>query len=132
MPPPANSFCAAGYSAKLGDCSDTPSGSWADYVLSDQLPTKFIVSADVNAAERTGIWKRMLEYAQKGDSWHDSLVAGRSVEPLVHKADAAGLASAIRGLCGSPALSASQYADMVGRLTGLAARIEEAVAALPD
>ena len=121
----------AGYSAKLGDCSDTPSGSWADYVLSDKLPTKFIVSADLGGSERADLWRRMLEYAQKGDSWHDSTSTGKSAEPLVRKTDAAGLASTIRRLCGSPALSASQYADMVGRLTGFAARVEEAMTALP-
>lgn len=117
-----------GYSAKLGDCSDTPSGSWADYVEGSKLPTKFIVSPD---ADRKAMWERMLAYGRKGDVWFDQGANGGAPPPLVRKSDAAALVTAMRALCASPAMSAAQYSEMVARIEGFAKQIEGAAAALP-
>ena len=117
-----------GYAGKLGDCSDTPSGSWADYVVSEKLPAKFIVSADT---DRQAMWRRMLEYARKGDAWYDGGGSEGAQTPLTTQADAAALAATIRSLCASPALSAAQYSAMADRLNSFAKRIETAAASLP-
>ena len=76
------------------------------------------------------MWKRMLSYAAKGDAWFSAVDAGATPSHLVSKADASGLASAMRKLGASATLSAAPYAEMLSRLHTLADVVDEAAASL--
>lgn len=116
-----------GFAAKLGDCSENATGSWAEYNADSALPAKFIVSPE---ADRMGMWRRMLAYGAKGDAWFDAQTAGESPKPLVKKAEAMALAAALRKLATSPAMAGDAYSAMTGRISALAETVEGAAEAL--
>ena len=72
----------------------------------------------------------MLAYGARGDAWFDALAAGGSPGHVVTKPEAMQLASTLRKLMSSPALSSPPFAPMVERLGGLVGIIEGAASAL--
>ena len=116
---------SVGFAAKLGDCSENATGSWAEYDASSALPAKFIVSPET---DRQAMWTRMLEYGQAGDSWFDTIAAGGAAAHLVTKGEATMLAVALRKLTAAPAMAG--YSGMVERLNALATTVEGAAEAL--
>ena len=116
-----------GYAAKLGDCSENPSGSWAVHDADSPFPSKFIVSGE---ADRAAVWRTMLSYGAKGDAWFDSLQAGGSPGALVSKEQATQLAETLRAISTSPFMAAPVFASMVERCNGIIGTIEAAAAGL--
>jgi len=116
-----------GFAAKLGDCSENDNGSWAEHDAEAKLPAKFIVSSET---DRASMWRRMLAYGACGDAWFDATLSGAAPSRLVRKSEGLQLASTLRKLMRSPAMSTPACAKMVERLSSLTERIEAAAASL--